>query len=142
LKATFDNGKNTLWPGQFVDVVLTLTRQPNSIVVPSAGINVGQNGQYTFVVGSDNTVSLRNVTVQRTFGDQSIIASGLKAGETIVTDGQLRLTNGSHIEVKGKYTPPQPIPGISGSDLPATPNVPNTSLPAPNTPAASAGSTR
>jgi multidrug efflux system membrane fusion protein len=142
LKATFDNGRNTLWPGQFVDVVLTLTRQPNSIVVPSAGVNVGQNGQYTFVVGSDNTVSLRNVTVQRTFGDQSIIANGLKPGETIVTDGQLRLTNGSHIEVKGKYTPPQPIPGIAGSNLPATPSVPNTSLPAPNTPAPPAGSTR
>ena len=142
LKGTFENTKNALWPGQFVDVVLTLTRQPNSIVVPSAGVNVGQNGQYTFVVGSDNTVSLRNVVVQRTFGDQSIIASGLKPGETIVTDGQLRLTDGTHIEIKGRYTPPQPIPGIAGSNLPATPTVPNTSLPAPNTPAPSGGTTR
>jgi multidrug efflux system membrane fusion protein len=117
---------------------LTLTNQPNSIVVPSAGVNVGQNGQYTFVVGSDNTVSLRNVVVARTFADQSIIASGLQPGETVVTDGQLRLTNGSRVEVKDKYKPPQPIPGIAGSDLPAVPNVPNTSLPAPQ----SAGSTR
>ena len=140
LKATFQNGKNTLWPGQFTDVVLTLTHQPNSIVVPSAGINVGQNGQYTFVVGSDSTVSLRNVVVARTYADQSIIASGLQTGETVVTDGQLRLTNGSRIEVKGKYAPPQAIPGIAGSDLPAVPNVPNTSLPAPQT--QSAGSTR
>jgi multidrug efflux system membrane fusion protein len=142
LKATFNNAKTILWPGQFVDVVLTLTRQPNSIVVPSAGVNVGQNGQYTFVVGADNTVSLRNVAVQRTFGDQSVIASGLKPGETIVTDGQLRLTNGTHIEVKGRYTPPQPIPGIAGSNLPATPSVPNTSLPAPSTPAPSGGTSR
>jgi multidrug efflux system membrane fusion protein len=110
--------------------VLTLTNQPNSIVVPSAGVNVGQNGQYTFVVGADNTVSQRNVVVARTFADQTIIASGLQPGETVVTDGQLRLTNGSRVEVKGKYAPPQAIPGIAGSNLPATPNVPNTSLPA------------
>ena len=141
LKATFANLKNVLWPGQFADVVLTLTHQPNSIVIPSAGVNVGQNGQYTFVVGADNTVSLRNVTVQRTFADQSIIADGLKPGETVITDGQLRLTNGSRVEIKGKYAPPQAIPGIAGSDLPATPNVPNTSLPAPAQ-TRSAGSTR
>jgi multidrug efflux system membrane fusion protein len=130
LKATFQNAKGILWPGQFADVVLTLTNQPNSIVVPSAGVNVGQNGQYTFVVGADNTVSQRNVVVARTFADQTIIASGLQPGETVVTDGQLRLTNGSRVEVKGKYAPPQAIPGIAGSNLPATPNVPNTSLPA------------
>jgi multidrug efflux system membrane fusion protein len=140
LKATFQNGKNILWPGQFTDVVLTLTNQPNSIVVPSAGVNVGQNGQYTFVVGSDNTVTQRNVVVARTYADQSIIASGLQPGETVVTDGQLRLTNGSHVEIKDKYAPPKPIPGIAGSDLPAVPNVPNTSLPAPQT--QSAGSNR
>jgi multidrug efflux system membrane fusion protein len=138
LKATFQNGKNILWPGQFTDVVLTLTNQPNSIVVPSAGVNVGQNGQYTFVVGADNTVTQRNVVVARTYADQSIIASGLQPGETVVTDGQLRLTNGSRVEIKDKYAPPKAIPGIAGSDLPAVPNVPNTSLPAPQ----SAGSTR
>lgn len=130
LKATFQNAKGILWPGQFADVVLTLTNQPDSIVVPSAGVNVGQNGQYTFVVGADNTVSQRNVVVQRTFADQTIIASGLQPGETVVTDGQLRLTSGSRVEIKGKYAPPQAIPGIAGSNLPATPNVPNTSLPA------------
>jgi multidrug efflux system membrane fusion protein len=140
LKATFQNAKNILWPGQFADVVLTLTNQPNSIVVPSAGVNVGQNGQYTFVVGQDNTVSQRNVVVARTYADQSIIASGLQPGETVVTDGQLRLTTGSRVDIKGKYAPPQAIPGIAGSDLPATPNVPNTSLPAPQAP--SAGSKR
>ena len=132
LKATFQNAKNALWPGQFADVVLTLTHQPDSIVIPSAGVNIGQNGQYAFVVGSDHTVDMRAVSVQRTFGDRSIIASGLKPGETVVTDGQLRLTKGSHVEVKGQYAPPPALPGISGGNLPATPNVPNTSLPAPN----------
>jgi membrane fusion protein, multidrug efflux system len=131
LKATFENAKGVLWPGQFADVVLTLTTQPNAISVPSAGINVGQNGQYAFVVGSDNTVEMRPVTVQRTFGDRSVISEGLKAGEKIVTDGQLRLTKGSRVEVKGTYQPPQPTPGVAGA-LPNTPSVPNTSLPAPS----------
>jgi multidrug efflux system membrane fusion protein len=131
LKATFENEKNTLWPGQFADVVLTLTMQPNAITVPSSAVNVGQNGQYTFVVGQDKTVDMRPVTVQRTFADQSIIASGLKPGEQVVTDGQLRLTKGSRIDIKGTYAPPKPIPGVAGGNLSATPTVPNTSLPAP-----------
>jgi multidrug efflux system membrane fusion protein len=131
LKATFQNEKNTLWPGQFADVVLTLTMQPNAITVPSSAVNVGQNGQYTFVVGQDKTVDMRPVTVQRTFADQSIIASGLKPGEQVVTDGQLRLTKGSRIDIKGTYAPPKPIPGVAGGNLSATPTVPNTSLPAP-----------
>lgn len=131
LKATFQNEKNTLWPGQFADVVLTLTMQPNAITVPSSAVNVGQNGQYAFVVGRDKTVDMRPVTVQRTFADQTIIASGLKPGEQVVTDGQLRLTKGTPIEVKGTYTAPQPIPGVAGGNLSATPTVPNTSLPAP-----------
>jgi multidrug efflux system membrane fusion protein len=105
--------------------------QPNAITVPSSAVNVGQNGQYTFVVGQDKTVDMRPVTVQRTFADQSIIASGLKPGEQVVTDGQLRLTKGSRIDIKGTYAPPKPIPGVAGGNLSATPTVPNTSLPAP-----------
>lgn len=132
LKATFKNEKDSLWPGQFADVVLTLTTQSNAIVVPSAGVNVGQSGQYAFVVNeSDKTVDMRPVTVVRTFGEQSIIGSGLQPGEKVVTDGQLRLTKGSRIEVKGTYATPQAIPGIAGSNVSATPTVPNTSLPAP-----------
>lgn len=132
LKATFDNKRGALWPGQFADVVLTLTTQPNAIVVPSAGVNVGQGGSYAYVVNdADKTVDQRPVAVQRTLGDLSIIASGLNAGEKVVTDGQLRLTKGTRVEIKGAYQPPRPIPGIADSQLPATPAVPNTSLPAP-----------
>lgn len=131
LKATFENGSAMLWPGQFADVVLTLTTQPNAITVPSAGVNVGQNGQYAFVVNeSDKTVEMRPVAVQRTYGDHSVISSGLKAGEKIVTDGQLRLTKGSRVEIKDTYRPPQATPGFAGT-MSTTPTVPNTSLPAP-----------
>ena len=131
LKATFANTKETLWPGAFVDVVLTLTEQPNAIVVPSAGVNVSQNGQYVFLVKPDKSVAMQPITVQRTFGDRSIVSEGLKPGDVVVTDGQLRLSEGSKIEIKGQYQQPKPIPGISGADLATTPTIPNTSLPAP-----------
>ena len=104
LKGTFENKDRRLWPGQFVDVVLTLTSQPNSIVVPSQAIQTGQNGQYVFTVGPDMTADLRPVTVQRTIGNQAIIASGLKPGEQVVTDGQLRLTKGVKVEAKSGQT--------------------------------------
>lgn len=104
LKGTFENKDRRLWPGQFVDVVLTLTTQPNSIVVPSQAVQTGQQGQYVYVVLPDMTTDLRNVTVQRTVGSQSIIASGLKAGEQVVTDGQLRLSKGTRVELKTNQT--------------------------------------
>ena len=132
LKATFANTKETLWPGAFVDVVLTLTEQPDAIVVPSAGVNVSQNGQYAFVVKADKSVAMQPLTVQRTFGDQSIIASGLNPGDIIVTDGQLRLSEGAKVDIKGQYQRPKPVPGVAGTDLSAMPTVPNTSLPAPS----------
>ncbi|HKP13755.1 MAG TPA: efflux RND transporter periplasmic adaptor subunit [Blastocatellia bacterium] len=99
LKATFENAQQRLWPGQFVNVSVTLTTQPNAIVVPSTAVQTGQQGRYAFVVKDDQTVELRNVQVQRTAGDKTIIASGLAAGETVVTDGQLRLRPGSRIRV-------------------------------------------
>src|SRR5205085_499969 len=96
LKATFENAQQRLWPGQFVNVSVTLTTQPNAIVVPSAAVQTGQQGRYVFVVKDDQTVEMRNVQVQRTTGEKSIIASGLSPGETVVTDGQLRLRPGWH----------------------------------------------
>ena len=61
LKATFENTENTLWPGQFVNVALTLTRQPGAVVVPAQAVQTGQKGQYVFVVKADNTVEARPV---------------------------------------------------------------------------------
>jgi membrane fusion protein, multidrug efflux system len=101
VKGTFPNEDRRLWPGQFVNATVTLTKDPSAIVVPSPAVQVGQQGQYVFVVKPDQTVELRPVTVARTAGDQTVIKDGVKAGETVVTDGHLRLVPGSRISVKG-----------------------------------------
>ena len=98
LKATFENRDRLLWPGQFVNVVLTLATEPDLIVIPSQAVETGQQGQYVFVVKPDHTVESRPVAVTRTAGDKAIIESGLQAGETVVTDGQLRLRPGSKVK--------------------------------------------
>ena len=98
LKAAFDNTDHMLWPGQFVNVVLTLGTQSNATVVPSEAVQDGQRGQFIFVVKSDQTVESRPVTVTRTIGRKSVIAKGVAPGETVVTDGQLRLYPGAKIQ--------------------------------------------
>jgi membrane fusion protein, multidrug efflux system len=100
VKGTFANQDRRLWPGQFVNVTVTLSQQPNAVVVPAPAVQVGQQGQYVFVVKTDQTVELRPVTVARSNGTEAVIKDGLKAGETVVTDGQLRLVPGSRISVK------------------------------------------
>lgn len=97
LKAEFANGDKALWPGQFVNVVLTLTTQKNAVVAPATAVQNGPNGQYVFVVGPNNTVALRDVKIARTEGDDTVIASGLAPGDTVVTAGQLRLAPGTRI---------------------------------------------
>jgi multidrug efflux system membrane fusion protein len=101
IKGTFPNTDRRLWPGQYVNVVVTLTMDPKAIVVPSVAVQDGQQGQYVYVVGADQTVALRPVTVVRSTASETVIASGLKPGETVVTDGHLRLVPGSRITVKG-----------------------------------------
>jgi multidrug efflux system membrane fusion protein len=100
LKGTFANAGRRLWPGQFVNAVLTLTTEPNAIVVPSQAIQTGQQGQYVFVVKSDLTVELRPVVVQRSLNEDAVVEQGLKPGETVITDGQLQLVPGSRVEMK------------------------------------------
>jgi multidrug efflux system membrane fusion protein len=100
LKGTFANADRRLWPGQFVDAVLTLTTEPNAIVVPSRAIQTGQQGQYVFVVKPDLTVELRPVVVQRTLNEETVVEQGLKPRETVVTDGQLQLVPGSKVDMK------------------------------------------
>ena len=102
LKAEFPNTDTALWPGQFVNVTLTLYQQPNALVAPSQAIQNGPNGQYVFVVKPDKTVEVRNVKVDRAVGDDSVIADGLKPGETVVTGGQLRLAPGSRVKIQGE----------------------------------------
>ncbi len=100
LKAEFPNADRKLWPGQFVDVVLTVRDRPDSVVVPTAAVQTGQKGTYLFVLGPDKTVELRPVAVAFEHGDEAVIASGLSAGETVVTEGQLRLVAGAKVDVK------------------------------------------
>ena len=100
IKATFPNKTRQLWAGAFVDVTLQLSVDPNAIVVPNAAVQASQQGQFVYVVKADQTVEARPVKVAWVSGDDSVIASGLAAGETIVTDGQLRLTPGARVSIK------------------------------------------
>ncbi len=107
LKGTFGNRDKRLWPGQFVNVTVTLTTQRNAVIMPSAALQAGQQGQYVFVVKPDFTVESRPVTVARTFGDLTVVAQGVKPGEKVVTDGQLNLIPGTHVELKGDQKQPE-----------------------------------
>jgi multidrug efflux system membrane fusion protein len=100
VKGTFPNTDRRLWPGQFVNVKVTLSSEPNAIVVPSLAVQTGQQGTYVFVVKPDQTVDLRPVVVERVSDDQSVIKSGVNAGDIVVTDGQLRLVPGSRVSIK------------------------------------------
>jgi len=100
LKGTFENKAKRLWPGQFVNVVLTLTTQPNAILVPSQAIQTGQEGLYVFVVKPDLTVESRLVAVDRSLDGLTVVTKGIQPGETVVTNGQLRLVTGGKVEIK------------------------------------------
>jgi multidrug efflux system membrane fusion protein len=97
LKATFDNRNGALWPGQFVNAVLTLDTQ-QAIVVPAEAVQAGQQGQFVYVVKSDNTVEPRPVVAGLQTGGRVVIENGVAAGETVVTDGQSRLFPGATIQ--------------------------------------------
>jgi multidrug efflux system membrane fusion protein len=97
LKATFDNRSGVLWPGQFVNAVLTLDTR-NAIVVPAESVQAGQAGQFVYVVKGDKTVEPRPVVTGLDVAGKVIIESGLAAGEVVVTDGQSRLFPGAVIE--------------------------------------------
>lgn len=101
LKATFDNREHVLWPGQFVDVSLTLKSQPNAIVVPTAALQTSQSGTYVYTIDQDLKAQQQPVRVAWTAGDETVLAPGtLQPGQRVVTDGQLRLTPGARVEIK------------------------------------------
>jgi len=100
LKATFGNEDERLWPGEFVDLTVILGEETGRVVCPAAAVQTGQQGQYVFTVREDRTVELRPVRVNRMDEREAVIDEGLQAGETVVTDGQLRLVPGAAIEVK------------------------------------------
>jgi multidrug efflux system membrane fusion protein len=100
VKGTFPNDDRRLWPGQFVNVHVTLSAESTAIAAPTLAVQTGQQGTYVFVVKSDQTVELRPIIVKRTVGKETVIESGLKPGEIVVTDGHLRLVAGSRVSVK------------------------------------------
>jgi len=99
LRAAFDNQDGALWPGQFVDVVVALGRLPNALVVPGTAIVPGQLGNQIFVVKPDGTVDVRLVRTGVTDGADIVVLDAVHAGETVVTDGQLRLLPGTPVTV-------------------------------------------
>jgi multidrug efflux system membrane fusion protein len=100
LKGEFDNPGHQLIPGQFVDVRLVLYTDPKAIVVPSPAVTTGPQGPYVYVLNPDSTVSTRPVAVARSVDELTVLSKGLQAGETVVTDGQLRLSPGARVVVR------------------------------------------
>jgi multidrug efflux system membrane fusion protein len=100
LKATFANRDVRLWPGQFTRVNLRLTTLSNATVVPSQAVQTGQDGQFVFVVKPDSTVEQRPITVAQRMGEDVVIGKGLSPGETVVTEGQLRLEQGTTVQLQ------------------------------------------
>jgi len=103
LKARFSNHDGALWPGEYVTVTLVLGMQNDAVVVPSQAVMQGQQGTYVFVVNNDGTASTQPITVERTLDSLSVIA-GVPAGTLVVTDGQLRLTPNSKVDIRGGPT--------------------------------------
>jgi RND family efflux transporter MFP subunit len=115
LRAMFENDNELLWPGALCNVRVTLRTEANAIVVPREAVQTGQAGNFVFVV-QDGIAKVRPVTLDRALEGEAIISSGLKAGENVVTDGQLLLTDGARVEQKGGTSAPaagQPAKGAS-----------------------------
>ena len=105
LKGEFENADGALWPGQFADVALVLEEGTRSLVVPAEALQTGQQGPYVYVLQADQSVALRAVTPGRTVDGKLVVEKGLAAGETVVTDGQVRLTPGAKAGVKPPAEP-------------------------------------
>ena len=116
LKAAFPNEEEALWPGQFVDVTLTLAVEIDAVVAPAAAIQSGQQGTYVMLIKTDSTVEPRPVRVDRMAGQEAVIAEGLKGGERVVVDGHVRLMPGAKVLVREKSA-------VEGGDFGATSNV-------------------
>lgn len=115
LKATFPNEDLQFWPGQFVNVTLTLTVEKNCVVVPSQAVSKGQNGSYVFIIKPDNTAEYHPVKAGRNLNDETIILEGLNGNEKIVTDGQVRLYPGARIYEPDKNAPAVPASKGTGN---------------------------
>ena len=104
VRALFENSSNTLWPGLYVNTLMTLAEQSNAIVIPSQAITAGQQGSFVYVVQADGTVAPRAVASSRSVEGQAVIDKGLQPGETVVTDGQVRLVPGARVQIKNNLS--------------------------------------
>jgi multidrug efflux system membrane fusion protein len=100
LAGMFTNDRELLWPGQYVNVVLVLSIRKDALVVPAAAVQVGRDGKFVFVLRPDRTVEVRPVTAGMTTGSEVVVEKGLRIGDRVVTDGQLRLTPGARVVIK------------------------------------------
>lgn len=101
-KAVFDNEEGILWPGQYVDVVVILAIEANSIVIPSQAVQTGQEGDFVFVVNKGNVVKNRRLKISRNLGEEVVVGDGITAGEIVVTDGQMQLVSGAKVKIKNE----------------------------------------
>ena len=118
-KARIANANEGLWPGQFVKVEIVLGIEPDALSVPAAAVQLGTQGPYVFVIKDGNTAEVRPITIKRTQYGESVIGSGLKAGESILIDGQLRLVNGAAVTVRQpEVAKPAPTPNEAPKPAP------------------------
>jgi multidrug efflux system membrane fusion protein len=103
-KALMPNADEKLWPGSFVSVSVSLGVEPGVVAIPSSAVQIGQQGSYVFVVGQGGKAELRNVSITRTVGAESVIGRGLTGNESVVIDGQLRLVNGGQVQIQTTRT--------------------------------------
>ncbi|HLM80099.1 MAG TPA: efflux RND transporter periplasmic adaptor subunit [Terriglobales bacterium] len=101
LKGTFQNKDRRLWPGEFVDVVLELSTQKKAIVVPTKAIQTGQQGEYVYVVRTDSTAESRPVKTAGVYDDLTLVSDGLRTGERVIVNGQLRVAPNARVIVQG-----------------------------------------
>lgn len=121
LKALLDNAQEKLTPGQFVDVSVVLESLKGVVVVPDEAVQQGQDGNFLFVVLPNNTVEPRKIEVQTSHRGLTVIAKGVATGETVVTDGQLRLTKGATVQVKSPSADASPSPAPAPSPAAGAP---------------------
>ena len=100
LKGRFPNDDGSLWPGSFVNVRLQLYVEPDALVIPAAAVVSGQQGNFVFVIQPDSSASTKAVTITRTAGDFAIVSGDVQPGDRVVVDGQLRLRQGSKVQIK------------------------------------------
>jgi len=109
-KAQFSNASDTLWPGQFVTVRIALKTLPDAVLIPTIAVQNGSEGPYVYVVTPDNRAKARVVHIGSVEGDQTIIATGLSAGETVVTEGQFRLEQDALVHIVSVDSPRASLP--------------------------------